>query len=138
MTIVISDFKLESLNSSLTEGVTVLPPLPRRRGDVDVQPVAWTGRLEFDVTTPGGYSVGRVFLELTAEHVAVHYYGNRLALVERKRLRRWLERPKQPLRVGQAAFIMRKGNLLLALDMAPPTLVPGDVSAQFVPAILQG
>jgi hypothetical protein len=104
----------------------------RVRGAADDDPASrWTGRLHFDVTSPGGGFLGLLELQIGRDDVAIFYADRSIGLVDRRRLHLWFRQPREPLEVNDVTLTVRGRDVLLALDpIAPPVSVPSQVARQ--------
>jgi hypothetical protein len=97
------------------------PPTTERR---------WIGCVEFDVTSPGGSRIGCLELALTSDQVEVTYQDRPMGSVARAKLRAWLQQPRDPFRFEQIRLSAHGRSLYVSLGLAPPVLMPVDVTRQ--------
>jgi hypothetical protein len=96
----------------------------RRVRKDEVPPMVWTGRMEFDVLTPSGFSLGLVELVVRQDDLEVRFADRNLAILDRDSLRRWLRHPSHPYSSDDVTWMARGKTRLLALDQAPPSVIP--------------
>jgi hypothetical protein len=96
----------------------------RRVRKDEVPSMVWTGSLEFDVLTPGGFSLGSVELVVRREDLEVRFADRNLAVLDRRSLRRWLRHPSKPYSSSDVTWTAKGKARLLALDQAPPSVIP--------------
>jgi hypothetical protein len=96
-----------------------------RRVRSDAMPdTVWTGRLEFDVLSPSGCSLGLVEIVVKREDLEVRFADRNLAVLDRRALRHWLRNPSHPYSMDDVTWSARGRARLLALDQAPPSVIP--------------
>ena len=96
----------------------------RRVRTDDVPTMVWTGRLEFDVLTPSGFSLGLVELVVRQDDLEVRFADRNLAVLDREQLRRWLRHPSHPYSSHDVTWTAKGKTRMLALDQAPPSVIP--------------
>jgi hypothetical protein len=91
---------------------------------------AWTGRLEFDVLSPGGCPIGQVEIVVKRDDLEVRFADRNLAVLDRVTLRRWLRNPAHPYSMDDVTWSAKGRARLLALDQAPPSVIPPKIVSQ--------
>lgn len=106
----------------------------RVRGATPTDPPAgdylWCGELDFPVMSPSGTHLGQVELTVRRDDLEVRFADRHLAVVDRKALRRWLNRPTGPYLTDAVTWVARGRARLIALDQAPPTPLPPRIIGQ--------
>jgi hypothetical protein len=92
--------------------------------------MVWTGRLEFDVLTPSGFSLGLVEIVVKRDDLEIRFADRNLAVVDRSTLRRWLRNPSHPYSMDDVTWSAKGRSRLLALDQAPPSVIPPRIVSQ--------
>lgn len=103
----------------------------RTRREVAENPEAkWTGRLEFAVTSPTGGFLGRLEMKIGWDDVSIFFDDRHMGLIDRTRLHRWFQRPREPLRFDDVTLTVHGRDVLLALDASPRFPMPRRDAAQ--------
>lgn len=92
-----------------------------------VNPVQWTGRLEFDLTDSRGWRVGTIEVVVRIDTVTL-WYGNRtLAVMHRESFKHWLMRPVVPFEFDDVVWFMQGTTTCLTIDGANSYAVPDPI-----------
>ena len=93
--------------------------------NLEVDPMEWTGRMEFDLSNDQGWRVGTVEVVVRIDHLSL-WFGNRtLAVMDRDQFRDWLIDPVQPFAIDDVMWSMEGDVTHLTIDDAKSYAIPG-------------
>jgi hypothetical protein len=92
--------------------------------NLEVDPMEWTGRMEFDLSNDHGFPVGTVEVVVRIDHLSL-WYGNRtLAVMDRDLFRRWLIDPETPFQIDDVMWSVEEEATHLTIDDSVSYAIP--------------
>jgi hypothetical protein len=102
---------------------------------LDVGPMHWTGRMEFDLSDAQGYRIGTVEIVIRIDHLSL-WLGNRtLAVMDRDLFREWLIDPEEPFGIDDVTWSMDDVGTLLTIDESATYAIPNPVVQHLVQVV---
>jgi len=95
----------------------------------------WVGKLDYDVLTASGQSLGVLEILLRHDDVEICFCEITLGTFRRDVVRQWMTSPGEPLTGDCCAFSLQRRGVALALGCARPSLIPSRVSRQLREAV---
>ena len=103
--------------------------------NLEIDPMEWTGRMEFDLTDEGGWRVGTVEIVIRMDHLSL-WFGNRtLAVIDRDTFREWLHDPEEPFFVDDVMWSMNDAGAQLTIDDSSLYPIPGALVQHLVQVV---
>lgn len=103
--------------------------------NLEIDPMEWTGRMEFDLSDPQGWQVGTVEIVIRMDHLSL-WFGNRtLAVIDRDTFRAWLRDPEQPFFVDDVMWSISDSGAQLTIDDSASYPIPGALVQHLVQVV---
>jgi hypothetical protein len=103
--------------------------------NLEIDPMEWTGRMEFDPIDAQGRSVGTVEIVIRMDHLSL-WFGNRtLAVIDRDTFREWLRDPENSFFVDDVMWTISDSGAHLTIDDSPPYAIPGALVQHLVQVV---
>jgi hypothetical protein len=92
--------------------------------NLEVDPMEWTGRMEFDLSNDQGFPNGTVEVVVRIDHLSL-WYGNRtLAVMDRDLFRQWLIDPVKPFQIDDVMWSIDEEATHLTIDESVSYAIP--------------
>ena len=92
--------------------------------NLEVDPMEWTGRMEFDLSDDQGSPAGTVEVVVRIDHLSL-WYGNRtLAVMDRDQFRNWLIDPEKPFQIDDVMWSVEGQATHLTIDDSVSYAIP--------------
>jgi hypothetical protein len=103
--------------------------------NLEIDPMEWTGRMDFDLSDDQGWRVGTVEIVIRIDHLSL-WFGNRtLAVIDRDTFREWLHDPEDPFFVDDVMWSIGETGAYLTIDDAASYRIPGALVQHLVQVV---
>ena len=103
--------------------------------NLEIDPMEWTGRMEFDLTDAQGWPAGTVEIVIRMDHLSL-WFGNRtLAVIDRDTFREWLLDPEDPFFVDDVMWAISDSGAHLTIDDSSTYAIPGALVQHLVQVV---
>jgi hypothetical protein len=103
--------------------------------NLEVDPMDWTGRTEFDLADDRGWRIGTVEIVVRMDHLSL-WFGNRtLAVIDRETFRQWLFNPEEPFYIDDVMWSLGETGAFLTIDDAAAYPIPDPLVQHLVQVI---
>ena len=103
--------------------------------NLELDPMEWTGRMEFDLADPQGWQIGTVEIVIRMDHLSL-WFGNRtLAVIDRDTFRDWLTDPEEPFFVDDVSWSIGDTGATLTIDDSASFPIPDPLVQHLVQVV---
>jgi hypothetical protein len=107
----------------------------RAARNLEVDPMEWTGRTEFDLADDHGMRIGTVEIVIRIDHLSL-WFGNRtLAVIDRDTFRQWLFNPEEPFYIDDVMWSLGEAGAYLTIDDAVTYPIPDPLVQHLVQVV---